>query len=348
MNATIKEIEQLNSLYKGRRVFYGDLHNHSASGGTSDGKCTLQGWRDAMEELGMDFAAILDHRQVRHMYLPEWEDGVFIGGTEPGTFISDSRATVNEMHYNILFENSAPLEKLLDEFDEYNFEGGAEGHFIYPEFTMDRMRQLIARIKEYGGVFVYPHPKQIMQSEDPCDYWFADETGIEVFYGDMRNQATKDNYKLWCELLQAGKRVWACAGEDGHSNPTVNVLTTLYAEEKKNSSYLSHVKCGDFVCGSVGIKMCMGDCTMGGVCDFEDKKLVISVGDFHKSVATEGHVYKLVVLDDKGIVAEEVLSLDKDNCFSCVTDNCRFYRAEVIDETENLRIAIGNPIWNAK
>ena len=342
------EIARLNSLYSGRRVFFGDLHNHSNSGGTSDGKCDMTTWRKAMEELGMDFASILDHRQVRHMYLPEWEDGVFIGGTEPGTFISDSKATVTEMHYNMLFENAAPLERLLEKFDEYKFEGGVEGHFIYPDFTVDRMRQLIDCIKENGGMFVYPHPKQIMQSDDPCDYWFADETGIEVFYGDMRNEHSQNNYKLWCELLDCGKRVWACSGEDGHAYPTVNALTTIYAEEKSNKSYLAHLRQGDFVCGSVGIKMCIGDCLMGGICEYGDNKLAVSVGDFHKSVNIPSHKYKLVVLNDEGIVAEEQLDVDKDNEFVYDITDSRFYRAEVIDETDNLRIAIGNPIWNRK
>ena len=104
MKATEKDIQKLNSLYGGRRVFFGDLHNHSNSGGTSDGKCELSVWRKEMAELGLDFAAILDHRQVRHMYLPEWEDGVFIGGTEPGTAISDFKGEKNGMHYNMLFE----------------------------------------------------------------------------------------------------------------------------------------------------------------------------------------------------------------------------------------------------
>lgn len=342
------EILKLESLYEGRRAFYGDLHNHSNSGGTSDGKCTMQVWREAMRELGMDFASILDHRQVRHMYQPEWEDGVFIGGTEPGTFISDSKASVNEMHYNMLFENAEPLETLLEKFTEYKFEGGVEGHFVYPDFTTDRMGQLISFIKEKGGFFVYPHPKQLMQSDAPCDYWFADETGIEVFYGDMRNEHTENNYKLWCDLLEKGKRVWACAGEDGHAYPTVNALTTIYAEEKTNKSYLSHLRQGDFICGSVGIRMCIGDTLMGGKCDFDGKKLVVSAGDFHKSVVHENHSYKLVILNDKGTVAVENIEPGKNNFFVYETEECRFYRAEVFDETEMLRIAIGNPIWNIK
>ena len=346
MKATENDIQNLNSLYSGRRAFFGDLHNHSNSGGTSDGKCEMSVWRKEMQELGMDFAAILDHRQVRHMYLPEWEDGVFIGGTEPGTAISDFKGEKNGMHYNMLFENSAPLEKLLEAFPEYEFEGGAEGHFVYPLFTYERMRELIAYVKANDGMFVFPHPKLITESDDPLDYFLADETGIEVFYMDIKSEQTELNYKLWCDLLALGKRLWACAGEDLHAHPSTNALTTIYAEEKKNKSYLSHLRVGDFVCGGVGIKMCIGDCLMGGKTDFDGKNLVVSVSDFHRSVVKDGHTYKLVLINDKGFVAEEKVLADSENVFSFEIENCNFYRVEIFDETENLRIAIGNPIWN--
>ena len=95
-------MKQLEALYQGCQCYHGELHDHSNSGGTSDGKRTLTEWRERMTMLRMDFAAILDHRQVRHMYLPEWEDGLFISGTEPGTTIVDSAAKVKEMHDNIL------------------------------------------------------------------------------------------------------------------------------------------------------------------------------------------------------------------------------------------------------
>ena len=78
---TEQEITRLENLYRGCRAYHGELHDHSASGGTSDGKCTLAEWTEEMAKLHMDFAAILDHRQVRHMYLPEWKDGLFIGGS---------------------------------------------------------------------------------------------------------------------------------------------------------------------------------------------------------------------------------------------------------------------------
>ena len=348
MNMTLTEFEKLESLYEGRRVFYGDLHNHSNSGGTSDGNCTLADWRKGMEILGMDFAAILDHRQVLHMYHPDWEDGVFIGGTEPGTRISDSKAEVSDIHYNMIFENAEPLLKLLHEFPEYEYTGGREGHFIYPEFTRERFIKLIDFIKDNGGFFVHPHPGQIMRSSDPLEYWFSDETGFEVFYRDMKGPESKEYYELWCKVLACGKRVFATAGDDRHVAPATDALTTIYAEEKKNSSYIKHLKSGDFVCGNVGIKMAIGDVTMGGVSDFEGEKLLLSVRDFHKSVVKENHIYKMVLITDKGVLTEERVNPYEINNFAFDTEDFKFYRAEIFDETENLRIAIGNPIWNKK
>lgn len=346
MKATENERLGLEELYKERTPYYGELHDHGATGGTSDGKRPLSHWIGAMEALNMDFAAILDHRQVRHMYLPEWEDGLFIGGTEPGTVIDDSTAEVKNVHYNMLFVNSEPLEKLLAEFTEYEFTGGPEGHFIYPHFTRARFNQLIDRVKELGGFFVHPHPKQLMKSEDPTQYWFQDETGIEVFYDDLASQYTVDNYKLWTDLLAAGKRVWACAGGDGHACASNKALTAIYAEERKNAAFLSHLREGDFVCGSVGIKMHMGSTKMGGCCSFEGEKLVFSVGDFHPSVKIPGHQYRVDVLDDTGVVCSEEIGCNETQYFTIEAKPCKFYRVEVFDTTRNLRIAIGNPIWN--
>ena len=79
---TASEIQKLEAHYAGCRAFHGELHDHASTGGTSDGHCTLTQWAEDLAKLKMDFAAILDHRQVRHMFLPEWKDGLFIGGTE--------------------------------------------------------------------------------------------------------------------------------------------------------------------------------------------------------------------------------------------------------------------------
>lgn len=347
MFASEKEIQHLNALYADRSPFYGELHDHANTGGTSDGARTLDHWLGAMEALKLDFAAILDHRQVRHMYLPQWKDGVFIGGTEPGTGITDSKAEEKSVHYNMLFENAAPLEELLAHFEEYQFTGGPEGHFVYPTFTTERFRELITYVKEHGGFFVHPHPKQLMRSEDPCDYWFCDETGIEVFYNSFDSQATVANYALWTALLAAGKRVWACAGGDEHRCCSDRAITTIYATEKKNAAYLQQLRKGDFVCGSVGIRMCIGETTMGGQCPFGGQKLIFSVGDFHAGIFDPVHKYRVDLITDRGTVFSAPVSCEETAVFALdAAEDAAFYRVEVVDESRNVRIAIGNPIWN--
>ena len=248
----------------------------------------------------------------------------------------------------LTFEQArAQLEELLSEFPEYCFKGGPEDYFEYPSFTKERFKELISAVKSKGGFFVHPHPKQLMESDDPLEYWFADETGIEVFYGDLRNTSTEANYALWCDLLRLGKRVFACAGEDGHACAKDTALTTIYVSKKYCPSYIEYLREGDFVCGGVGIKMCVGDTRMGGSCDFKDKKLAACVGDFHRSAKNPEHQFEAVLLSDVGVVFREEISLEKDNYFVIDADkDVRFYRLEVFDKTSGVRIAVGNPIWN--
>ena len=340
--------EKLNSLYAGRRVYHGELHDHAATGGTSDGKRTLAQWTAQLEALKMDFAAILDHRQVRHMYLNEWKDGLFIAGTEPGTEITDAEAEVKQMHYNMLFPDRGELAKLLCEFPEYQFTGGIEGHFIYPKFTRERFGQLIDAVFAHGGFFVHPHPMQLMKSDDPCQYVFRDGMGIEVFYNDYDSSLTADNYRLWTALLDAGKRIYACAGGDKHMNAGDGALTTIYLSEKNSRGFMEILRTGDFVCGSVGIRMCIGDTRMGGACAFDGGRLEICVSDFHNSVADNTHKYRADVITDNGVVCSFPVYPDSAAYFAMDTGDAAYYRIEIFDETRNLRIAVGNPIWNSK
>ncbi|MBQ3078523.1 MAG: hypothetical protein IJC48_00805 [Clostridia bacterium] len=343
-----KEIERLERLYEGRRAFHGEMHDHSASGGTSDGKTPLDAWKKQMAELKMDFAAILDHRQVRHMYLPEWNDTVFIAGTEPGTGISDCNARDSHLHYNILLPDRDLLAEILNEFPEYEFTGGIEGHFKYPWFTRERFCELIDSVKAHGGMFVHPHPKQVMDSDDPLDYWFRDETGIEVFYISMDSEETKANYPLWRSLLSAGKRVWASAGGDLHTDAHDYALTTVYSEKQQCASFISHIRVGDYTCGGVGIRMAIGDTVMGGQCAFSGNTLIVSVKDFHDSVKLAGHDYRMDLFAGEEVVFSAPVNPDKTHYFAVPAKDAPFYRAEIFDETRNLRIAIGNPIWNER
>ena len=346
MPATEQDILHLDTLYAGRQPFHGELHDHADTGGTSDGKRTLAHWTGALEALKMDFAAILDHKQVRHMYLPEWQDGLFICGTEPGTIIDDSNATDKSVHYNMIFDSPEPLEDLLAAFPEYGFTGGPEGHFNYPHFTRARFGELIDAVRARGGFFVHPHPKQQMQADDPLEYWFRDETGLEVFYRSITSRHTEKNYILWTDLLAAGKRVWACAGGYGHKFCEDTALTTLYAEAHADAAYLPHLRVGDFTCGPVGMRMCVGDTRMGGRCALAGQRLVLGVSDFHRTVKITDHEYRVDILTDKGVVHSQPISCEEPNYIAFDTEDAAFYRAEVFDVSRDLRIAIGNPIWN--
>lgn len=350
MNTTAQDIALLEQRYKGRVPYHGQLHDHASTGGRSDGKCTLTQWKDGLQALSLDFAAILDHRQVRHMHLPEWDETMFIGGTEPGTVIEDSPAEEKMIHYLIIFPRHEQLEALLTEFTEYEYDGTPEGQYRYRHFTVERFGQLIDGIKRHGGLFVHPHPKQLMVSDNPLDYWFRNDTGLEVFYThseDLDGEQTAANYKLWTDLLALGKRVWACCSNDEHRMPSTKAIVTVYAEERHAVSYMEHLRFGDFTCGGVGIRMCIGDIPMGSHGDFTGKRLVFSVGDFHKAYLDPTHTYRMDLLDDTGVIFSQQIDPSQTTYFAQNADPSRnFYRVEIFDQTRNVRIAIGNPIWN--
>ena len=349
MKAFKKDIAKVDGLYAGRKPFHGELHDHSACG---DGKNTLAEWKAGMEALEMDFATIVDHHQVEHMYHRDFIDGMFLGGTEPGATITDITAARPRVHYNMLFADPKPLEQLVTEFEEYQFTGGQTGRFGYPRFTRERFTQVVQRVRELGGFFVHPHPKQLMESEDPLDYWFGDDTGLEVLYTyhqDRDGEATAANYKLWTDLLSAGKRVYATAGNDEHHMPSDKALTTLYAERRSSAAYLEVLRSGDFVAGPVGMQMCIGDTRMGGRCSFAGQRLVLRIGDLHRSVFDPAHTYRVVLYAGNRKVAKCDFTCLQPAYFAWnVKPEMPFYRAEIWDVTLNSRLAYGNPIWNEK
>lgn len=349
MKAFKKDIALIDSLYAGRKPFYGELHDHSSCG---DGKNTLAQWKTGMEAIGMDFATIVDHRQVEHMYHRDFIDGMFLGGTEPGTRITDMPDETGRMHYNMLFADPKPLEELLLEFPEYGFGGNITDRFKYPRFTRERFTQLVQTVLNKGGFFVHPHPSSLMQSDDPVDYWFADNTGFEVIYAyrDTRDgEKTKANYKIWLGILEAGKKVFATCGCDEHHSPSDKALSTIYAYRRASQSYLDQLRKGDFVAGPVGIRMCVNDTCMGGECSFAGGRLVLKIGDFHRCVYDANHTYRVDLFAGSKRVFKKEITCYEDAYFAFNTKaDVPFYRAEVWDVTLNSRIAIGNPIWNTE
>ena len=82
-DVAIGNFSVLEASYSARKPFYCDMHVHSRSGGTSDGCVDIGEWPNEMQEKKVDFVAIADHRQMRHFFLPEFDDAKFFYANEP-------------------------------------------------------------------------------------------------------------------------------------------------------------------------------------------------------------------------------------------------------------------------
>lgn len=340
---------QLNALYAGTTAYHGEMHDHSNSGGKSDGNATLDVWKAQMAELSMDFATIVDHKQASHMRHNLWDNTVFIGGTEPQTKLTTMEDGMGTMHFNMIFSQPEKLETVVYQFYDYD---GVD--FAYKDFSRSEMEALVQAVKDNCGVFVHVHPRgsKYIKSDDPLDYWFGNDTGLEVFYSlngyNMNSPINRKHYKLWTDLLALGKRVWATAGRDQHTVPDVNSLTTIYSEQKHADSFVEHMRVGDFTAGAVGVRMSIGEVKGGSQTVFmEDHRLVLAIGDFHESLDAT-HVYRMDLFDDQGRIYSQEISATEENWFAFDVDpTVKFYRAEVYDVTDQIQIAFGQPIWNS-
>lgn len=359
--ANADDIAALDSNYAGMSVAYGEMHDHTASGGKSDGKQTLTTWVTEMNKIGMDFATIVDHRQSRHMYLPEWDKDRFIGGSEPATTLSAMTADTTTPHYNMIFTDPAGLEKTLADMNFRSITNDPDGYGVYYEytnFTFADFRKLAETVRANGGIFTLVHPlyNGYIGSEDTMEYFIAEQSYFEVSTGSGGNMCYEFNekaYQTWLDLLALDKRVWASAGSDEHNLPNPRGMTTLYAREKVDGEYMNAVyfesmRVGNLTAGSVGIRMSIGDTVMGSTGSFEGERVVFSIGDIHSSALFTDHTYRVELYDDGGRVFETTFDPSQTNYFAWDADSSRkFYRVVVWDDTLQTRIAVGNPIWNA-
>ena len=370
--ATDADKQALDAAYSGATVKYGEMHDHTNSGprgGIStgaDGNNSLVEWKAEMDRLGMEFATIVDHGMSIHMYYDEFDKTYFVGGTEPGTTITDSKAAKKTPHYNMLFSDPKGLEAIFFKWEKKftpTVHEGYEGYRVkYPTFTTAEFAQLAMDVYAQGGLLVHVHPKydSYIYSNDPMDYYFADYTGLEITTGSGGNMMTKDNeegYQLWVDLLEMGKKIYATAGSDKHRLPNLTALTTMYTAEDHADTYMAHMRSGNFAPGWVGIRMNVGGTAMGGETDFAGKRLQFSVGDIYNSGQTDayntapvyvaGHTYRVELYDDGGLLMSSVIDPTQLNYFAIDCDEtAKFYRVVVWDETDNERIGVSNPIWN--
>ena len=350
VTATDADIAQLEALYSGRQAYHGELHDHADTGGTSDGKNNIREWEEMMSITDMDFATFADHKQVLHMRLDEWDNSMFIGGTEAATNITDSKAEQKNLHYNMLFAEPEGLEVVLNTYIEKFMY--INDHFSYPNFSTAQFAALGQCVMDNGGFFVHVHPKgdKYLLSDDPLDYWFVDGMGLEVlcgYYGNMNELNNQEAYTVWTELLKLGKRVYATSGSDSHRLSKTVSLTTVYSEEKSAKAWLDHVRSGNFTAGPVGVRMCVGDTPMGSTGSFEGQRLVISLGDFQSKEYREDSWYSVRIYDENGLVCSQNVDLPN-TCYVAMDADpaAKLYRVEVYDELEQYIVALGNPIWN--
>ena len=360
------DVEKLLALYADREVRYGEMHDHTNTGPKADGFYSVAEWKAKMAEIGMDFTTIVDHRQSVHMYDPNWDSSMFIGGSEPSTRITDHVVIENNnFHYNMIFADATDLETVFKSFPGYKYteqEDGKGGTTVTYWLERQEFLDTAALVRELGGFFVAVHPKYAgyLVSDNPLDYYFGEYTGIEITTGTGGNMAYEENekaYQLWLDLLDLDKKVYATAGSDFHKLPNASALTTLYGDERDAQAYVDLFRSGDFAPGWVGLRMAIGDTTMGGTTSFEGQRLVFSVGDMYDVEINDGysdsycyqadHIYSVQLYDDGGLLMESFVDPAEMNYFAVDADpDAEFYRVVVWDLTENTRVAVGNPIWN--
>ena len=345
-----RDMSALDALYEGRSIYRGDLHIHTNCGGTSDGQQPMNEWPEKMDALGVDFAAVVDHRQMRGFFLPEWDDTRFIIGTEPGAVIEELNACRHgmcEIHYNMLFPHKYCLAMVLANFPEFRFKGDElTGSFRYFKAPKSRYMELFDYVKSIGGIVVHAHPKTMLVSSDPLDYYYGEHTYIETIYESVYSAATRNNYKLWCDLLSLGKHVYASGGSDSHTDTKNSALSSFYTSEKNGLTFFNKMREGDFNVGAVGIKMCIDSSPMGSEIDYRDgMRLTLRVGDFFAPEWREDTVYALRVFSDKGLVYSAPFNGKEDQELQIEVQKRAFYRADVYDMTHECVVAVGNPIW---
>lgn len=364
LTATEDDKAKLEALYTGLQPHHGQLHDHAKTGPRSDGNNTLTEWLNNMPGVGMEYAAILDHRQTHHMYLDEWDPTIFISGSEAMTYIIDRDERYNKYHYNMIFRNVEDMEAFLKQYILQYQCGKQEDHTVFEYLSMQSTKfiEIIQSILDGGGYFVIPHPSSTAPelSPDPMEYYFCDFIGYEVFYyfnkdWPTRIKKTLENYAIWTGMLANDKRVYASAGCDQHKLPTNLALSTVYSDQKLDTSYIDQLRKGNYTAGPVGIRMCIGDTMMGGTGTFAGQRVVVSVSDFHGDHADPSHTYRVDVVTDAGVVYSQNVVPGEMNYIAFDADeNAKFYRIELHDENleatkfdpDFTLLALGNPIWN--
>ena len=347
---TATALAKLDALYAGRSVRFGDMHTHTNSGGTSDGSVPLATFVQELRDLNLDFAAIVDHKQILHTQLPEWDSTLLIPGTEPGTNIAKPGADSLSMHYCLIFRDPQDYLITMKAFPEFKYDGGngLMGHNVYPNFTRQRMCELVEFVYDLGGVVSQAHPVYQMGSEDPEDYRFTDHMQFDTIYssgGSSYN--TLQNVRMWETLLKKGDRLITWADSDTHAHAKTTALTSVYTTTAGDPiEVFDTARTGDCSAGCVGIQMSIDDTPMGGHLAYRDGlKLAIRVKDYYAAEMKADTVYSLKVYTDQGLAYASEFDGTQTQELVIPVQPRAYYRVEIFNESDNAYVALSNPIW---
>lgn len=344
------DFSELDAYYEGCKAYYGDQHVHSNSGGTSDGRTLLSDWVPEMDKLGLDFAIIVDHRQMRGYFLPEWDEERMVMGTEPGSALLDpagSKCDAPGFHYNMVFPHKYALAMVLANFPEFEFKGDElTGKFKYPKFTKERLVELGQYLRSIGGMLVHAHPRSLMGSNDPLDYYFGEHSYLEVIVGGTSSHSSFKSYDTWCEILAKGKHMFASGGSDTHRAVSANCPSTFYTKRRFHTDFVDRMYVGDYAVGGVGIRMMIDGHPMGSEIVYKDgMKLTLRVGDFFHNTLKENTAYELQIITDKGVAYSSHFNGKESQAVSLEVQKRNFYRVIVKNLTLGTRVCVSNPIW---
>ena len=252
-----------------------------------------------------------------------------------------------KMDYTMIFPDKTGLQQVMDAFPRFKYTGGTEGTYVYVNHTAQELRELGEFVYSIGGLLSHAHPKQLMVSSDPLDYWFGDHVAIETVHGGATTLATRQNRQLWSDLLDLGKQVHTHGSSDSHGPVSNRGLTTVYAIRHFSTDIFRLVRAGDCTAGAVGIKMSVNETPMGAVTEYgEDKILYVKVGDFHRDHQPADTVYTLRIYTDKGLAWVREFA-GEDMALALPVRDRKYYRAEIYNESDDHVVALSNPIFFA-
>lgn len=344
----------LDEIYQDTNAYYGDLHVHSESCGKSDGHTPIAEYTKYMDELGMDFVNIVDHKQIAHAFLPAFDNDRMMIGTEWAVSFTDvpNENTSNGfagIHFNMVFRDAHDFQKVLDAFTELKFKGDLETGYLagYPRMTTRRFAELAEFLTENGAILVLAHPTTCNYDYSTAESsFFGENTYFEVLYS-YTPQSVPANYEAWQRLLNAGHHIYVSGGCDTHRALKNDCISTFYTKNRHNTDYFDAMKAGNYTVGCLGMKMTIDDTPMGGTTSYaKGKVLNLRTDDLFRTGYNKKHAFKLQIVTDQG-VAYCVENFDMSQPFECAIkiEDRMYYRAEVLDMETGVPVALSNPIW---